>query len=572
MLGISPSAQEQALFSYAIHLDKRVPADHLLRKVNAALDLDFVIPMVSNCYGRSGHVSLDPRLIVRMMLLLFLCDIPSERELMEQIPMRLDFLWFLGLDLESKVPDHSVLSKARARWGTEVFQKLFVRTVEQCVQAGLVEGRLLHVDSTIVKANASKGSVVSSSPELVQALRKAYQDQAEKLEILPSPAPAQGVAVEAPAVQSSAPVPELSLLAELKPQTEAKENSAPQAALVQAAAAQEPFAGKEASPQKSFVPELLPPPAAEEQAADRPKAKKGPVNADHISLTDPEAQLARNKSGVTELNFKDHRMVDDKHGVITAVAATSSTVADGTQLVPLLEQHSQNTKLDQPKAVAGDGHYGTADNYIYCLEQGIGPHLAQVSAHLEQRGKLPLEQFVYEPEQDRLKCPAGHYLVFHQSRPLEQAKVYRIDDPAHCACCPLRGKCTQAKEGRSIQRHVQADLIEAGRAQAQSVAGRASRRRRQHVMEGSFADAANNHGSKRARWRGLLRQKIQSWMIAAVQNLRVLMKRGGGKQAEPASGQWRQAGGRIWAILGRRAVAHLGLWGLTRMTRALQWN
>ena len=164
MLGILPPAEEQALFSYRINLEHRVSADHELRKLAGVLNLDFVIPAVADCYGRSGHVSLDPRLIVKMMLLLFYYNISSERELVEQIKVRLDFLWFLGLDLDSDIPNHSVLSKARARWGAEVFEKLFVQSVAQCVEAGLVNGRLLHTDSTIVQANASKASVVSSSP------------------------------------------------------------------------------------------------------------------------------------------------------------------------------------------------------------------------------------------------------------------------------------------------------------------------------------------------------------------------------------------------------------------------
>jgi hypothetical protein len=253
--------------------------------------------------------------------------------------------------------------------------------------------------------------------------------------------------------------------------------------------------------------------------------KKLPVNSNHISITDPEAQLARNKSGVTELNYKEHRLVDDAHGVITAVAASSSTVHDGTQLPKLYEQHVSNTGLTQLQVtLAGDRHYGTASNYIFCAQQDIRAHLGEASANLEERGKLPLSQFVYEAAADRLRCPQGHYLVCHQDRPEEQAKVYLIEDPTHCALCPLRAQCTNSKRGRSIQRHVEADLVEAGRAQASSPAAHHSRKRRRHVMEGSFADAFNNHGAKKARWRGLARQRIQSWLIAAVQNLRLLLR------------------------------------------------
>jgi transposase len=547
MLGISPAAREQSLFSYAIHLEQRIPAGHFLRQVDAALDLDFVIPLVREFYGKSGHVSLDPRVIMRMMLLLTLYNIPSERELMEQIPMRLDFLWFLGFDLETTVPDHSVLSKARARWGEKVFERLFSGTVQQCVEAGLVDGQLLHIDSTIVKANASKSSVVKTSPELAQALRQAYQQQADKLQVLAGASPA----AQALSLPGAAGEPELGLVSE------------DQRLQVVAAAGQEPTASTAsaeppgAAPAKAFAPEVLPAPPPASPPLQVPQTIKRPVNADHLSLSDPEAQLARNKSGVTELNYKDHRLVDDRHGVITAVAATGSTVADGTQLVPLLEQHAQTTQLGRgPVAVAGDHHYGTADNYIHCMEQGIRPHLGEASAHVEQRGQLPLEQFHYEADQDRLKCPGGHYLLLHQNRPGDQAKVYRIEDPAHCAQCPLRGQCTEAKQGRSIQRHVQAELVEAARAEAASAAGRASRRRRQHVMEGSFADAANNHGSKRARWRGLGRQRVQSWLIAAVQNLRILVKRVGGKHpAAAAAAQATQAKGQI-----RTLFALLELW------------
>src|SRR5689334_18480166 len=305
MMGIEPSHKQPSLFSYHINLEPRIPADHLLRQVLAVLDLSFVLPTVRHLYGRSGNVSLDPRLILKLMLLLFLYNIGSERELMEQIGVRLDFLWFLGFDLDSEIPDHSVLSKARARWGEEVFEQLFVRMVKQCVEAGLVNGSLLHVDSTIVKASASKDSVVTSSPELVSALRQAYQQQQSKLEPTESqdcPA-AAGPCLQTPAGQAtatlSAPTPQP------EPTTSATQ---PQAHVPSASAADNP--GLRVVPSVSVVPL---------QQTDKASSKKLPVNSTHISTTDPEAELARNKSGVTELNYKEHRLVDDAHGVITAL-------------------------------------------------------------------------------------------------------------------------------------------------------------------------------------------------------------------------------------------------------------
>jgi transposase len=572
MMGTQSSRRQPALFSFHIDLEPRLGADHLLRKVSATLDLSFVIPTVRHHYGRSGNVSLDPRVIIKMLLLLFLYDVPSERELMEQIRARLDFLWFLGFDLDTEIPDHSVLSKARARWGSKVFEQLFVQTVDQCVQAGLVNGRLLHVDSTLVKANAHKDTIVPSGPELVGALRQAYQEQAAKLQVLatdpqegttPEAAltpPTEPASATAPVAQwvlalVSTPVPAAAILSIENPPRETRPSAAPSAEVALTAFPTGPSAALVA-PVAVEPPTTLPaveipacqsnqgataattpglrvlPPPRTDLGADRvpaaidpkPAAKQLPTNSTRVSTTDPEAELARSKNGLIDLNYKDHRLVDDAHGVITAVAATTSNVADGTQFPALYEQHRQTTGLKLAEVtVAGDHHYGTANNYIFCAEQGLRAHLGEVSANVQERGKLPPSQFVYEPAQDRLRCPQGHYLVRHQDRPEEQLKVYLIEDPATCAQCALRQQCTQSKRGRSIRRHVQAPLVEAARREANSPAARYSRKRRQHVMEGSFADAVNNHGAKKARWRGMGRQQIQSWLIAAVQNLRILL-------------------------------------------------
>jgi IS5 family transposase len=113
--------------------------------------------------------------------LLFFDDVASERELMKVIAERLDYLWFLGYGLEDEIPDHSVLSKAQACWGKEVFESLFVRTIAKCVEAGLVDGKKLHVDSSLIEADASRASVIKGSPELIAALKRAYQATESKL-------------------------------------------------------------------------------------------------------------------------------------------------------------------------------------------------------------------------------------------------------------------------------------------------------------------------------------------------------------------------------------------------------
>lgn len=172
---------ERELFSYAINLEKRVRNDHPLRRVAALVDFKFVREEVAHCYGSKGNISVDPEVIMKMMFLLFFDDVASERELMKVIAERLDYLWFLGYGLEEEIPDHSVLSKARSRWGKDVFETLFVRTIGACVEAGLVDGRKLHVDSSLIEADASRESVIKGAPELIATLKQAYRATERKL-------------------------------------------------------------------------------------------------------------------------------------------------------------------------------------------------------------------------------------------------------------------------------------------------------------------------------------------------------------------------------------------------------
>jgi transposase len=174
MMGYEDPPQEK-LFCVNVSLEKRVRPNHPLRQIAQLIDFDFVYKEVKDSYGTNGHVSVPPPIILKLMLLLVFYNVRSERELMDTLPERLDWLWFLGYDLDSEIPDHSVLSKARKRWGVAVFQNFFERIVWQCVEKRLVDGRKLFLDSSLVEADASKNSVLD-----VQSLKaQLHQDYAQ---------------------------------------------------------------------------------------------------------------------------------------------------------------------------------------------------------------------------------------------------------------------------------------------------------------------------------------------------------------------------------------------------------
>jgi transposase len=187
-MGHQPDAQPK-LFYHSFNLDDRIPAASVLRKIRKHIDFEFIYQEVQDCYGGKGNVSVPPPVILKMMLLLILYNVRSERELMNTLPMRLDWLWFLDYDLDSEIPNHSVLSKARNRWGVEAFQHFFERIVWQCVEAGLVDGSKIFMDSSLVQADASNNSVINVNKEALKIhIVKGFNELESRLEEKENPA------------------------------------------------------------------------------------------------------------------------------------------------------------------------------------------------------------------------------------------------------------------------------------------------------------------------------------------------------------------------------------------------
>lgn len=144
---------------YQLSLDQLIPQDHLLRRIGEAVDFSFVRPLCRPFYSHTGQPSVDPVVIFKMLLVGYLFGITSERRLAEEVSLHLAYRWFLGYDFDVPTPDHSVLSKARARLGREVFEEFFRRSIELCRQAGLMEEGPVYVDSTLIRAGASMDSL-----------------------------------------------------------------------------------------------------------------------------------------------------------------------------------------------------------------------------------------------------------------------------------------------------------------------------------------------------------------------------------------------------------------------------
>jgi transposase len=426
MMGKSKKTQPK-LFYHSLSLEKRMPKDEPLRKIKQLVDFDFVRSEVAGLYGDNGNQSVDPAVILKLMFLLFYENVKSERTLMRKLSMRMDWLWFCDYDLDEQTPNHSVLSKARKRWGSEVFEHFFVNILEQCIAAGLVDGETIHIDSSTIDANADISRV---RPQL----RKVSRELGDRLE--------------------------------------------------------------------------------------DDKLEKA------VSPVDPDARIGR-KNGKSKLGYKDHRVVDDKCGVITSTSSTAANLNDDKVLKEAVNKHQASTGT-KVKIATADKIYGTVENYKFLNTKGARACIPHQIHGCKKAGKFSHDKFEYDKERDCYICPAGQKLkLYDRSSTHSSGHRYRAKRSI-CEKCEFFEQCVSSeKYGRQVSRNIDAEYIE----WADNCMSRYQRKRlmlrRHYKVEGSFANAANNYGFKRARWRGLDKVKIQNLIIAAIQNLVKLLRYSG---------------------------------------------
>src|SRR4030088_3589225 len=152
-------SRSEAWFYY-FRLEDQVPETHLLRLIDKHISFAFVREKLKESYSETGRPSIDPELLLRILLIGYLYGITSERKLVEELRMHLAWRWFTGLGFDQEIPHHSTFSKNRhGRFQeSKLFEELFEQIVRQCVEVGLVQGQHLSVDGSFVEANAAKES------------------------------------------------------------------------------------------------------------------------------------------------------------------------------------------------------------------------------------------------------------------------------------------------------------------------------------------------------------------------------------------------------------------------------
>jgi transposase len=168
MLGRQERWQEDLFI--AAPLRDLIPDDHILKRVDRVLDLSWLRAEVRDLYCQdNGRPGIDPEAAVRLMLAGLFHGIVHDRKLLREAQVNIAIRWFAGYRLTEQLPNHSSLTNIRQRWGEERFKRIFRRSVQQCAEAGLVDGQTVHIDATLIRADVSWQSLTERHVEAVLA-------------------------------------------------------------------------------------------------------------------------------------------------------------------------------------------------------------------------------------------------------------------------------------------------------------------------------------------------------------------------------------------------------------------
>lgn len=457
------------------NIGRFVPQNHLLRKVDKALDLSFIHKLTKSKYCQNnGRPSLDPVVFFKMQIIAYLYGIPSDRRLCEEIQCNMAYRWYLGYPLDEDTPDHSTLTRTRDRLGEEVFQKVFEKVVRECQKVGLVQGKQIISDASLIKADASKKSLKPKETNGEET--SAGSDDG---------APKGGSGAQETGTSASG---------------QSTKNG-------------------ESSAQKGRK-------NGKSSSSKRSRKNKSTTNKTHQSKTDPDSTCVNRAGYNGELHHKLHCSIDGKSRIITDCYITTGALHECKVLTGRIKHQKRKFKLPILELLADSG-YGHGPTYEFLKNKGIRGYIPLRDEKLGNGKNGPTDGFTYDRRHDRYKCPQGHFLYPH--KPSDSMTRYRVTG-GHCRGCPLREQCfpnPNVNHPRYINRSHYQDEFDAVRRRMGTKTFTKKVRERSWKIEGIFGEGKTKHGLNRARYRGRAKVQIQVYMAAMAMNLKRLAARRG---------------------------------------------
>ena len=457
-----------------VTLEELVPQEHLLRKIEEAIDFSFINKICKPYYSETkGRPAIEPEVLFRMLFIGYLYGIRSERRLLQEIEVNVAYRWFIGYDLTEKLPDVSVIWQNRLRRynGSEVPQQIFDEIVRQAMAKGLVGGKILYTDSTHLKASANKNKFVEKR---AKAEAKEYIDELNRA---------------------------------INEDREAH--------------------GKK--PLKFNGDELKEESEEEKENYFDDDSQNGGIGGGNSgektvkeSTTDPDSGYMHRDGKPQGFFYLDHRTVDSKNNIITDTFVTPGNTNDVKPYLNRLREQCRKFGFTV-KYVGLDAGYNVSNICKSLYEMGIQAAMGKRRG-CHQKGKFGKYKFQYLPEWDVYICPERKYLEYVTTN-RDGYREYKCRGD-RCANCPRREVCLSAKQQcKSLFRHVWEDFKDMAYAFTHTDKGKKIYARRKETVERSFAASKELHGLRYCRMRGLSKVAEQCLLTAAVQNMKTIALR-----------------------------------------------
>ena len=355
-----------------------------------------------------------------------------------------------------------MFSKARTRFGRDLFLLVFKEVLSRCIEAGLLKVDALLVDCTLIDADASMKSLVELQGSPEEYWRSLDQEEKTKSN--------RGM---------------------------------------------KPLGGGDERLGKSFRVENANP-----EKMGKRRARKSASYLNRKSESDPDATVYFQPGKGVSLAYNVH-VAADTSGIITAVTATPSAVHESSKLPEMLDQHEESLPL--PPAIAADSKYGS-DEALTFLQEGKGMKTAiPLPWDFKKVKRFPREQFTYDEDGDSYTCPAGKTLERKSKDSKKKIVIYR-GNPDDCLSCALRHECMgKTAKARHLARPY-GEVRENAEEFKCSDKGMELLAARKTVLEGLFGEAKRCHGLRRAKQRGVEKVEVQALLIATVLNIKRLLK------------------------------------------------
>jgi IS5 family transposase len=500
---LKPKSPQESFYGSYLY-DRIVPVDHLLRKINQVVDFSFTGQILQDRYHPDiGRPAEDPEFLLRLCLLQYIYG-DSDRQVVENARLNLAYKCFLGLAVDAEVPDYTTISYFRAqRLGEEKFQLVLKQIVRQCIGKGLVKGKRQIIDSTPVIANISSSSITGLVRKCRENVLKTIEKQDAKT------AERLGLKKLQNAEQVKFASPEEGLQKEIEAAGELLDSVTTE------------LREKKLIPNEELQKDLE---LLEKAVADREEHAKDKL----LSPVDPDARMGK-KTSKTWPGYKAHIVIEEETGIITGVATTPANATDGSQLQPMLAEQEKVHSI-KPKELTADKAYDWGEN----LESlAINKTIANIALskqvnHRNGVGYFTVDDFLYDPENIKLMCPAGHISTNCYNEILYN---YQLNKPGYafqfkpslCNICSLKAKCVKNKQGRRVYISYYEPYFRLAKERLATEEGKQAYSNR-YKIEQKVADLTRYCGLRRCRYRGLDRALIHTLLATTVCNIKRMVK------------------------------------------------